>query len=405
MRLLVAPHDMEIGGSQRNAIDLAAGVARAGHDVIVYSRPGPLVDYVEELGLEFVVARPLKYRPAPSRVVQLRDLARRRRLDLIHAYEWPPCLDAYFGAHLGDGVPLLCTVLSMSVPPFLPPSVPLVMGTEALGREARAVHRGPVWVIEPPIDTEADSPEIDGSALRRRLELAEGPLVVTVSRLSLELKIDALSEAIDAADRLADRFPLQLLIVGDGPAAPMLRERAAAVDRRHGRPVVVFAGAMDDPREAYAAADLVVGMGSSSLRAMAMGKPVVVQGERGFSKLFEPETLSYFLDQGLWGLGDGEARADRLAAHLADLLANPDRLAKVAAFGLETVRSRFSLDRAIDLQLGIYDELVTERRRGPRREAPGVAARALRLELENHDPRRKRARREADEARLAAVAA
>jgi glycosyltransferase involved in cell wall biosynthesis len=405
MRLLVAPHDMEIGGSQRNAIDLAAGAAKAGHDVIVYSRPGPLLDYVEELGLEFVAARPLKYRPAPSRIVQLRDLARQRRLDLIHAYEWPPCLDAYFGAHLGDGVPLLCTVLSMSVPPFLPPSVPLVMGTEALGREARAVHRGPVWVLEPPIDTEADSPEIDGSALRAWFGLGQGPLVVTVSRLSLELKIDALREAIDAADRLADRFPLQLLIVGDGPAAPMLKERAAAVDRRHGRPVVVFSGAIADPREAYAAADLVVGMGSSSLRAMAMGKPVVVQGERGFVKPFEAETLPYFLDQGLWGIGDGGSRADELADHLADLLTDRERLDEVAAFGMETVRSRYSLNRAVDFQLGVYEELIAARRRGPRREAPVVAARALRLELENHDPRRKRARREADAARLAAVAA
>ena len=38
VRLLVAPHDLEIGGSQINAIDLAAGAAEAGHDVIVYGQ-------------------------------------------------------------------------------------------------------------------------------------------------------------------------------------------------------------------------------------------------------------------------------------------------------------------------------------------------------------------------------
>jgi L-malate glycosyltransferase len=403
MRLLVAPHDLNIGGSQINAIDLAAGAAAAGHEVIVYSRPGPLVEYVEKLGLEFVEARPLKYRPAPSRIVQLRELARKRRLDLIHAYEWPPCLDAYFGAHLTDGVPLLCTVLSMAVPPFLPPSVPLVMGTEALGAEARARHRGPVWVLEPPIDTDADSPDIDGSALHARHGLGEGPLVVTVSRLSLELKLDALSEAIEAADRLAERTGMQLLMVGDGPAAPVLRERGAAVDARHGRRVVEFTGAMNDPREAYAAADLVVGMGSSSLRAMAMRKPVVVQGERGFSKTFEPDALPYFLDQGFWGIGDGDDRGAGLATRVGALLDDPDRRAELAEFGYETVTSRFSLRRAVEVQLEIYEELLSGRRRAPRREAPAVAARALRLELENHDPRRKRAQREAEAARLAAV--
>ena len=143
MRILVAPHDLGIGGSQINAIDLAAGAAEAGHDVIVYGVPGPLVDLVRSHGLDFVAARPLRYRPAPSRIAQLATLARRHRLDLIHAYEWPPCLDAYYGAHLLLGVPLLCTVLSMSVSPLVPRSIPLMMGTEALGDEARRTHRRP----------------------------------------------------------------------------------------------------------------------------------------------------------------------------------------------------------------------------------------------------------------------
>jgi glycosyltransferase involved in cell wall biosynthesis len=406
MKLLVAPHDLEIGGSQINAIDLAAGAAAAGHEVVVYGRPGPLVDYVDSRGLEFIASRPLKYRPAPSRIMQLRELARSRELDLIHAYEWPPCLDAYFGAHLRDEVPLLCTVLSMSVPRFLPPSVPVVMGTEALGREARARQRGPVWVLEPPIDTEADSPEIDGAPLRAQLGLeGGGPLLVTVSRLSLELKLDALTEAIDAADRLADRTGLRLLIVGDGPAGGVLKARGAEVNRRHGREVVVFAGALADPRQAYAAADLVLGMGSSSLRAMAMRKPVVVQGERGFSKVFEPTALPYFLEHGFWGLGEGEPGDERLAAQIGALLGDRWRLSALASYGHKTVLERFSLERAVGRQLEIYEELTGERGRSPRREAPAVAARALRLEIENHDPVRKWARERSEAARLREVAA
>src|SRR3954463_4862523 len=167
MRLLVAPHDLEIGGSQITATALAAGGAEAGHDVVVYGRPGPLVEHVVARGLEFVSARPLHYRPAPSRVAQLAALARRRRLDLIHAYEWPPCLDAYYGAHLVQRVPLLCTVLSMSVSPLVPRSTPLVMGTEALGDEARRTHGAPVWVLEPPIDVDGDHPAIAGEEFRR----------------------------------------------------------------------------------------------------------------------------------------------------------------------------------------------------------------------------------------------
>jgi len=294
MRLLVAPHDLGIGGSQINAIDLAFGAAEAGHDVTVYGVPGPLVDYVLSRGLDFVAARPLRYRPAPSRIAQLAALAREKRLDLIHAYEWPPCLDAYYGAYLGFGVPLLCTVLSMSVSPLVPRSIPLVMGTEALGDEARRTHGAPVWVLEPPIDVEGDHPAIAGEEFRRACGVADDTmLVVTVSRLAIDLKLDALVQAIDAADLLAARVPIRLAIVGGGPAEEALQQRAEDVNRRRGRQVVSFMGPMRDPRPAYAAADLVLGMGSSALRALSIGRPVVVQGEQGFSKVFEPSGLPH----------------------------------------------------------------------------------------------------------------
>ena len=184
MRLLVAPHDLGIGGSQINAIDLAAEAAKAGHHVVVYGKTGALVDYIESRGLEFIPARNLRYRPAPSRIAQLAKLARSRRLDLIHAYEWPPCLDAYFGAHRIGGVPLLCTVMSMAVSPFVPSSIPLMLGTEALAAEAARRHRAPVWVLEPSIDTVADSPSIEGSQVRHALGIADDSLLmVTASGL------------------------------------------------------------------------------------------------------------------------------------------------------------------------------------------------------------------------------
>ena len=98
MRVLVMPHGLAIGGSQINAIDLAAGVAKAGHEVSVFGVRGPLVDMIRERGLEFIDAHGLSWRPAPTRIAQLVALARRKRIDVIHAYEWSTCLDAYFRA-------------------------------------------------------------------------------------------------------------------------------------------------------------------------------------------------------------------------------------------------------------------------------------------------------------------
>jgi L-malate glycosyltransferase len=282
MRILVYAHDLAIGGSQINAIDLAAAAARAGHDVMVYGIPGPLVAYIEQRGLRFIAARRLRYRPAPSRIAQLTVIARRERLDLVHAYEWPPTLDAYFGPGLLAGVPVLSTVLSMTVPPYIPASLPLIMGTADLGKAAQAVHRGDVWVIEPPIDVSEDHPALDGRAFRAEHGVRDSELlIVTVSRLAVDLKLDALVRGIDATARLAPRHPVRLIIVGGGPAHEALQQRAEQVNRRCGRPLVTLTGPSLNPRLAYAAADVVVGMGSSALRAMAIGKPVIVQGERG----------------------------------------------------------------------------------------------------------------------------
>jgi glycosyltransferase involved in cell wall biosynthesis len=404
MRLLVYPHELFIGGSQINAIDVAAGLAQAGHEVMVYGIPGPLVPYIEQRGLRFLPARRLRYRPAPSRVAQLAAIARRERIDLIHAYEWPPCLDAALGAGLLLGVPVLCTVLSMAVSPYVPASIPLVMGTEELADQARAVHRGPVWTIEPPIDVVNDHPGIDGKAFRRQHGVADDELlVVSVSRLAIDLKLDALGQAIDAADLLAGRHRLRLLLVGDGPARPVLEERAATVNARHGRPVVSLVGAALDPRPAYAAADVVVAMGSSALRALAIGRPVVVQGERGFSEVFEPDTLELFLRQGFYGLGPGGRGGDRLAAQLEPLLRDPERRRELGAYGRRLVCERFSIDRAVRLYLSILDEVLRAHGRPATGDVLRAFARALRLEVDMHDPRRKRRLRAHERALLEAA--
>ena len=71
-----------------------------------------------------------------------------------------------------------------------------------------------------------------------------------------------------------------------------------------------------DPRPAYAGADLVVGMGSSALRALAIGRPLIVQGEDAFSEIFEPQTYDLFLKQGFYGLGDKKPGAQLLARQI-----------------------------------------------------------------------------------------
>jgi len=408
MRLVVSPHDLAIGGSQINAVDLAAEVASLGHDVLIYARPGPLEPYItDEKGLRLVLANDMRYRPAPTRVWQLARLARKEKVDVIHAYEWPPCLDAYYGAHLFGRVPVVCTVLSMGFTPLVPSTVPLLIGTHQMADELRQTFPGQVGVMEPPIDTVRDNPGNDGRSFRAEHGVGDDEfLVVSVSRLAIDLKLDALVDAIDAVATLARSHPVRLVMVGDGPAAGDLRRRADAVNAALGRFVIELPGATLDPRSAYAAADAVVGMGSSALRAMSHGKPVVVQGERGFARLYDEESAPLFGYTGFYGLGPGTSGGPLVVDALRTLIARPELRAKLGALGLRAVEERYSLRAAARQVCTVYEEAI----RAPHRLLPALketirtGARAVGIEIDNHRPSTKLARRGKDAAQLDATA-
>src|SRR5690606_21346936 len=145
------------------------------------------------------------------------------------------------------------------------------------------------------------------------------------------------------------------------------------------------------------------GMGSSALRALAIGRPVVVQGEQGFSEICEPATLPVFLHQGVYGVGDNAPGAGRLAGQLEVLLRDGHRRRVLGRFGRSLVTERFSLARAVGLQLMIYEAVLGMRAVRRYREAARSATRALALELRNHNPRLEHRRRSGEAALLRAA--
>ncbi|WP_182353354.1 glycosyltransferase [Flaviflexus huanghaiensis] len=355
MRIIVCPHELAMGGSQITAIELAAAVRDRGHDVIIYSSSGALADRVDDLGLELVIS------PAGNRL----SLAWARGLialttsfdpDLIHTYEWAPSLGAAYGVRQLLATPQIMTVLSMDVPEYLPADVPLIVGTEALAAEIRSQRD--VDVIEPPIDTDTDR-TVDVAAARRRLGLPADALIVSViCRMTDELgKASGVEAAIDAVSVLAEKLPVRLLVVGDGPALPRIRARAQQVNAQAGRLVVEITGNMTDASTGYESADVVVGMGSSILRAMSFGKPVIVQGERGFTRLLTPHTASEFLWAGFYGSGGNGA--DDLLPALRKVLSQPLLRSELGAWNRDLVTSGFSLRRAADRLESLYSNAAT----------------------------------------------
>ena len=359
MRVAVYPHMLELGGSQLHAIELAAGVRDLGHDVVVFAQPGPLQTRVDELGLDFVSAPRPRGRPSPGVMRALGDLIAERSLDVVHAYEWTTALEAYWGAQVRLGVPAVASVMSMAVAPFIPRDLSLVVGTDQIADHERRLGRPAVHVIEPPVDTDHNAPgAVDVDAFRHAHGLdPEALTVVCVTRLAAELKLEGVLAAIDAVADVSATVPVQLVVVGDGPTREIVTQRAERANARASRRVVVLTGALDDPRAAYACADVCLGMGGSALRAAAFARPLVVQGERGFWELLTPDTFDQFAWTGWYGVGDGaEHGRARVAALLHDLAADAGRRAALGAYGRRLVEERFSLRRAAVRQVEIYEQ-------------------------------------------------
>ena len=364
MRVLVYTHTMELSGIL-NAVELAAAARDRGHEVIVISKPGPLVETVRKLGIEHVQRIPNTRRtPSPGAAAQLIRLVRRRKLDLVHAWEWPSAVEAFAGPRLCLGTPMVCSIMSMAVPPFLPRTMPVTVGTQNLAQQAEGAGFSSVVLLEPPVDVTANSPDYDPSSFRAEFGLdSSAPLLAVVCRLAYELKLEGLLAACDAVGELvAAGTNVQLAIVGEGPARQEVEEAAEAANKRAGRRVVVLTGLLADPRPAYAAADVILGMGGSALRGMAFGKPLVVQGERGFWELLTPDSEPVFLRQGWYGIGsavNGRASgALKLRQVLQTLLDDPGLIMRLGEFGRALVVERFSIDHAAAVQEELYGRAV-----------------------------------------------
>jgi glycosyltransferase involved in cell wall biosynthesis len=380
VKIVVYPHDLDIGGSQLNAIELAAAVQALGHECIVFGRPGSLCARIDELGLEFVAAPEPGRRPSPRVVRALRRLVVERGIDVVHGYEWPPALEAALAVDPLPDVAVVTTVMSMAIAPFIPKWMPLLVGTQQILAAEHIRGRAAAQLMEPPVDLAANRPlpaaEID--AFKRQRGLDDRPVVAVVSRLVPDLKAEGIFSAIELAGDLIDRAPFQLLIVGEGRSRADMEAAATAAHARSGRTSIVFTGELADPRAAYATADVMIGMGGSALRSLAFGKPLIVQGEHGFFRALSPATVDTFRWQGWYGVGaasqDGVAT---LRAELLPLLDDPALRRERGEFGRRVVED-FSLTTAARHLVTVYRDAVASAP-GPKRRLGAAAASGLRI--------------------------
>lgn len=347
--VLVHLNSLDLGGTQINALDLALALEPHGYrSHLVGPEPttdGPtLLDVARERGL---TVHP--YREPPTVLGHARLLARRADeigADLVHAYgTWGAARPAYWGPCLLAKRPWVLTMYEMSLHESVHRHMPMVVGTEYLVEEC--VDRpGPTVLISPPVDLQRDRPP-------ENPDPTDGVTVVIVSRLEEDMKSVPVEAAIGAMRLLGD-LDVTLEVVGDGAAAPRLRTLGEKANADLGRTAVRFVGAMADPRPAYARADVVLGMGGSAARGLAHGKPLVVQGESGFSAVLEPENAAALARNSYWSPDRVAQPEVLLAAHLRGLVDDPERRRRLGAFSRTFAEQRFGLTAMAERLADVY---------------------------------------------------
>ena len=199
------------------------------------------------------------------------------------------------------------------------------------------------------IDTALFTPGRRAGAFRERYDLAGKKLVLYVGRVAAEKDVGLLPEVMRRVQ--AAHPEATLVVTGDGPQLPQLREQAPKGS--------VFIGFLrgEPLAEAYASSDLFLTpsstetFGNVALEAMASGLPVVAANAGGFKTIVRHGT-----DGLLCAPHDAGAFADALSL----LLARPELAAQMGEYALQTAKAR-SWDSVFSRLMEDYGEALQER--------------------------------------------
>jgi glycosyltransferase involved in cell wall biosynthesis len=299
---------------------------------VVFLAPGPLEREIAALGFPTAVIETGRLRQVGRGAAAVRELAallRRERIELLldwsaksHVYGASAAAlaglrqrTAWWQHSVPDGIWLDRLTVA------LPARVVLCSSQAAANAQKRLRPRRPAVAIQPGTELPAAGSPESGHALRHRLGIPDGRVVVgIVGRLQPWKRQDLLIEAV--ADAAAQGQNVHALVVG-GDAyglSPDYAPRLRALAEQVGPGRVTFAGQVADVAPYVQLMDVLVNASAEEpfglvlIEAMAAGKPVVAFDSGGPSEIVEDGVSGNLLR--------GEPRA-ALTASLVTLANDP----------------------------------------------------------------------------------
>jgi len=405
MRILQLTSHLNVGGITTHVVNLAEALAKRGHDVVVASGGGTMVERLARGSIpHWRIPLNTSAEFSPQVAWACCSLSRRlsrQDVQLIHAHTRVAQVVAHwlFKRHGIASVTTWhgfyrrrlsrrwfpCTgrlTIAISEPVFRHLQEEFGLAAEQIRLIPHGIEVSRFAQSVDPVETQR---------LRERVRLgSNGPVVGTVARL---VAAKGIAQLIEGFRHVTAEVPsAQLLVVGDGADRAYLEQLA----RRLGvADAVHFTGTLPETRVALSLMDVFVfapaiqeGFGLSLLEAMASRRPIVAIRRGGGAP--------WVLEESQVGLAVAPDDPRHLGEAVVRLLKDPPYARQLALHGLEVVKTRYDLDRMVTQVERVYEEAVSTTNCGLRNANCGLEDLVIRNPC---PPRRARGRRAQSEIR------
>lgn len=357
-RVLFADLERVWRGGQEQALLVMTGLERRGQGAeLVAVRDSAIASRAQVAGIRVHTVSDTARRIGAA--LRLRQLLRQARFDLVYANE-AHALTAAWLARAHRHVPLVAarrvtfplSRRGISLARYRAAARILAI-SEAVRSEllAAGLHNEYIELVPDGVEIPEPITRERREAARKRWGFrADENVLVCVGALTAEKGHALLIEAFAKLRR--EMRNCRLLIAGEGRLRAEVEEKA----RNSGLgAAIIFAGFVPDVESVYAAGDLFIfpslqeGAGTSLLRAMAYGLPVLALARGGVAEIIE---------DGRNGILVQDARSEALAWAARGMLGDGELRERLSQAARETVATRYSADRLIDNTERIFEELI-----------------------------------------------